>query len=89
MRHNEMRSITAKLMTEVCHNVGVKPTLQPLSGKLLQQKTSNREDDVRLDIVADNFSGDGRRALQCESVSSNTTELPPNQTGCLLQIKRV
>ena len=65
-----MRGITAKLMTKVCHNVGVKPTLQPLSGKLLQQKISNHEDDVRLDIVADKFPGDRRHALRCESVSS-------------------
>lgn len=63
LRHNELRDITAKLMTQVCHNVGTEPALQPLSGEILRMKSSNREDGARLDVVADNFWGDGQRAF--------------------------
>ena len=29
IRHNELRDITATLLTEVCHGVGIEPCLQP------------------------------------------------------------
>ena len=53
--HNKLRDITAGFLTEVCHNVGTEPPLQPLSGKQLTFRTANREDGAHLDIVADNF----------------------------------
>lgn len=31
IRHNEVRDMTASLLTEVCHNVATEPPLQPLS----------------------------------------------------------
>ncbi len=31
IRHNDIRDITASLLTEVCHNVATEPPLQPLS----------------------------------------------------------
>ena len=31
LRHNEIRDLSAKLLTEVCPNVGIEPGLQPLS----------------------------------------------------------
>ena len=62
LRHNELRDLTAKALTEVCHNVGTEPQLQPLSGEILLLRSANREDGARLDIVADNFWGNGQRA---------------------------
>jgi hypothetical protein len=50
-------------MSEVCHNVGVEPTLQPLSGETLRHATANREEGARLDVVADNFWGRKQRAF--------------------------
>ena len=38
IRHNEFRDITAELLTEVCHSVGVEPTLQPLTGEQLSYR---------------------------------------------------
>ena len=32
IRHNEVRDLTATLLTEVCHDVCVEPDLQPLGG---------------------------------------------------------
>ena len=31
IRHNEVRDLTADLLTEVCHDVEVEPHLQPLN----------------------------------------------------------
>lgn len=63
LRHNEIRDITADLLSEVCHNVGIEPSLQPLSGELLHHTTANRKEGARLDVVADNFWGKKRRAF--------------------------
>ena len=50
--------MTAKLLTEVCSNVAVEPTLQPLTGERLAHLTSNTEDGARLDVRAQGFWGD-------------------------------
>ena len=60
IRHNELRDITAGFLTEMCHNVGTEPPLQPLSGEQLTLRSANREDGARLDIAADNFWGRDR-----------------------------
>ena len=49
--HNELRDITAALLSGVCHNVGIEPHLQPFSGESLQYRSSNVEDGARLDVV--------------------------------------
>ena len=35
IRHNELHDITAQLLTETCHGVGIEPPLQPLGGEQL------------------------------------------------------
>ena len=35
IRHNEIRDITATLLTEVCHNVSIEPDLQPISNETM------------------------------------------------------
>ena len=61
IRHNELRDITAQLLTETCHGVGIEPLLQPLEDEQLRHRTANREDGARLDIVAENFWGRDRQ----------------------------
>ena len=61
IRHNELRDLTAQLLTETCHSVGTEPPLQPLEGEQLRHRTANREDGARLDIVAENFWGRDRQ----------------------------
>ena len=58
IRHNDIRDLTAKLLTEVCPNVAVEPDLQPLTGEALSHRTSNYEDGARLDVSAQGFWGD-------------------------------
>ena len=57
LRHNDIRDITASMLTEVCHNVGVEPEVQPLAGVEMQHKTANLEKGVRLDIHVSVFWG--------------------------------
>ena len=42
--HNDIRDLTAKLLSEVCNDVCVEPALQPLAGEPLRYATTNGED---------------------------------------------
>ena len=44
IRHNDIRDLTAKLLSGVCKYVCVEPVLQPLAGKPLCYATANGED---------------------------------------------
>ena len=57
IRHNELRDVTANLLTEVCHDVMVEPYLQPLTGKVMANATSNSSEGARLDIAVNGFWG--------------------------------
>ncbi len=61
IRHNELRDITASLMTEVCHGVAVEPTLQTLSGEQMALCSAITTDDARVDIQATGFWGDRKQ----------------------------
>ena len=62
IRHNEIRDLTADLLSEVCHNVSTEPQLQPMTGEQLTHRTDNREDGARLDVVAKSFGGNDRQS---------------------------
>ena len=55
IRHNELRDLTAHLLTEVCHDVKTEPDLQPLTGKTLNHTSANSSDGARLDIAVNGF----------------------------------
>ena len=57
LRHNEIRDLTANLLTEVCHEVQVEPTLQPISGEQFRQASLNTEEGAHLDISMCGFWG--------------------------------
>ena len=57
MRHNEVRDITATLLTEVCHGVMTEPHLQSLSGESLSHHSTNTQDGARLDVAMYGFWG--------------------------------
>ena len=57
IRHNEIRDITANLLTEVCHDVLVEPDLQPLTGETMAHRTSNVSEGARLDVSVKGFWG--------------------------------
>ena len=49
--HNEIRDVTAELLTEVCHDVMIEHDLQPLTGEDLTISTSITADGARLNIA--------------------------------------
>ncbi|XP_064400133.1 uncharacterized protein LOC135346443 [Halichondria panicea] len=56
-RHNEIRDLTANLLTEICSDVCVEPELQPVSGEELIGLSANVQDGARLDIACNGFWG--------------------------------
>ena len=57
IRHNEIRDLTADLMSVVCHGVSTEPHLQPVDGKTLRGASANSSDGARLDITANGLWG--------------------------------
>ena len=51
-RHNELRDITADLLSEVCTDVLVEPPLEELTGETMHYRSANVSDEARLDISA-------------------------------------
>jgi len=43
------------VLTEICHNFEVEPSLQDLSGKSFQYRSAITGDEARLDVVANGF----------------------------------
>ena len=50
IRHNELRNLTASLLTEVCHDVQIEPHLQPTSREECPSFSTNIQDGARLDV---------------------------------------
>ena len=57
IHHNELRDLTAHLLTEVCHDVRAEPDLQPLTGETLNLTSANSSDGARLDFAVNGFWG--------------------------------
>lgn len=57
LRHNEVRDLTANLLTEVCHQVSTEPDLQPVTTESFNRRSTNIQDNARLDIAMNGFWG--------------------------------
>ena len=57
IRHNEIRDLTANLLTEVCNDVRIEPELQAVTTEHLTGATANSPDGARLDISANGVWG--------------------------------
>ena len=62
-RHNELRNVTAKLLSEVCANVEVKPFLLKFTSEDLVKKSTLSEDQASLDISARDFWINGQKCF--------------------------
>ena len=51
IRHNQIRDLEAKLLSEVCKDVTIEPHLIPLSGEVFPRST-NISQEARLDVSA-------------------------------------
>ena len=63
IRHNEVRDLTAELLSEVCNDVAIEPALTPLSGEEFESETTSRENDSRCDVAARGFWMRGSKAF--------------------------
>ena len=59
IHHNEVRDITASLLSDVYHNVAIEPHLQPLSEERMNLLTANTDANAHL-IIADDGVWGGR-----------------------------
>ena len=57
IRHNEIRDLTANLLSEVCNDVCTEPHLQPITGEHLSGASANTQEEARLDIAANELWG--------------------------------
>ena len=57
VRHNDLRDITAKLLSTVCNDVAIELPLQPLSGENLNPVLAKKTRLARADIRAHGFWG--------------------------------
>ena len=63
LRHNILRNMTAKMLTETCKDVRLEPPLNPLSGEVLNETTANSSDEARVDVAARGFWISGQKAF--------------------------
>ena len=57
LRHNEIRFITASLLTEVCSEVCTEPDLQPVTPDQLDGASATSQEGARLDVSANGVWG--------------------------------
>ncbi|XP_065914415.1 uncharacterized protein [Dysidea avara] len=74
IRHNEVRDLTASLMTEVCHDVQVEPHLHALSGEVMHHRSAVLDDNARVDIRASN-SPHRHEAEKCRAYEERIREV--------------
>ena len=77
IRHNRIRDLLAGLLTEVCPCIAIEPVLQPLSGEQFQLRSTNVEDNARLDVSAQEF-WDKRRTTAFFDVKVFNAHAPSN-----------
>ena len=63
IRHNDVRDLTAKLLSEICHDVQIEPTLLPLTGDRMEYRTAIEANKARMDIRAREFCIRGQQAF--------------------------
>jgi len=83
---DEVRDLTADLLTEVCHNVEVEHHLQPLSTKTFHYKTANVQDGACLDISVNGFWGGRFEKCYTDSYQSIFNPLAASNSGSNLQL---
>ena len=62
IRHNEVRDLTASLLTGVCQNVATEPSLQPITSETFSLASANTSNDAHLDVKARGFWSRGQDA---------------------------
>ena len=89
IRHNEIRDLTANLLSEVCHGVHTELDLQPLMGETFSLQTANGQDNARLDISARGFWGERQPSLTLGcSTHMHPATVSPHQKHATASMRR-
>jgi len=88
--HNDLRDITAELLSNVCNDFAIGPPLQPLSGEVLTPGSANQQDEARADIHARGFWGHffDVRVFYPNAQSYCNASIPSNYRRHKMQKKR-
>ena len=57
IRHNQVRDLTTKLLTDLCHDLSIEPHLQPITGETFTHASANIQDGAHLDVAVRGFWG--------------------------------
>ena len=63
IRHNDLRDLTANLLTEVCKDVDIEPQLLPVTGETFDNRRANTSNEARVDIKSRRFWVRGQQAF--------------------------
>ena len=58
LRHNELRDTTPELLNEVCKDVKTEPKMAELTGEKFKLRSTNTDNEARLDISCRGFWGE-------------------------------
>ena len=62
-RHDNVKNLEASLLSRVCKDVAIEPSLLPVTGEEFVLRSANIEDDSRLDVKARSFYRQGQTAF--------------------------
>ena len=78
IRHNEIRNFEATLLSKVCCDVEIEPSLQPVTGEVMQARVA-KGDEARLDVRARGFWRRGQNAYFDVCVTNASAASQANQ----------
>ena len=55
IRHNDLRDLTANLLTEVCKDVDIEPQLLPVTDETFENRTTNTSNEGKVDMKRRGF----------------------------------
>ena len=61
--HDNVKNLEASLLSRVCKDVAIEPSLLPVTGEEFVLRSANFEDDSRLDVKARGFYRQGQTAF--------------------------
>ena len=82
LRHNEIRDLTARLLTEVCNDVQIEPELQEITTEAMSGRSANTTNGARLDVAVSGLWG-GRRERTLMDVRVFNPFAPSNRNTTL------
>jgi hypothetical protein len=91
-RHNELRDITATVLSEVCPDVCIEPILQPVDGFVPRYASANTEDNARVDVRVKGFWGSDHQSTFLDVKVFNPSALSYRNTqpaSCYIHHERI